>query len=315
MPQYIEVAQTLPFDGVIFEVATPEDSRGLGWTLFGSTSVDKTLLKNAADQIAQIQWGRLTDNFLRINIYPADVDWFDDFDTLLDNLETAARFAHDIGFMGIMLDTEQYPGVNLFNYQQQKYRNKYRLKAYDAQAYLHGQQVMQAINRGFPGVTVLYTFGLTIGSQPQAPRDLAAHPYGLLMPFIEGMISAADDQTTLVDAFEGAYTYRDELQFLYAYKLIRGFTRDFYARNPQQYGRVVRAGFGLWLDHNDCDELGLQPTGCPPGFTPQTFEQAIQLALRYTDRYVWVYSEGLSWYTGEGIPENWKPALQSFFRS
>jgi hypothetical protein len=171
---------------------------------------------------------------------------------------------------------------------------------------------MRAFNRGYPGLTVLYNYGMTVGSQSGAPRDFASFKYGLLMPFIEGMIEAADEGAVLVDAFEGSYIYRDELQFLQAYKLIKGMTRDNYARNPQRYGEIMRAGFGLWLDHNYCGEPGLTPVNCPSGFSPDTFRQAINYALQYTDRYVWVYSQGVNWYTNEGVPAEWKDALYSF---
>ena len=166
---------------------------------------------------------------------------------------------------------------------------------------------MQALNRGYPGITVLYTFALT-HVPPQSTERLATYPSGLLKPFVEGMIAVADNKTMLVDAFEESYGYNDEIQFLLAYKRIKGLTRDFNARNPQRYGEVVRAGFGLWLDH-DCGEGGLVPEGCPNGFTPESFENALNLALKYSDRYVWIYSERVNWYTGKSIPPEWYSVL------
>jgi hypothetical protein len=312
VPTYLESAQALPFDGLILDIATPDHPRGLSWTLFDNDRVDQTLLDNLSTQFTELNWGRLTDNFLRVNVAPANVDWFDDFDPILYNFEAVARLAQQLGFKGIMFDTEQYGEMQPFDYRKQVGQKRYSYEQYDAQAFLRGQEIMQALNKGYPGLTILYTFGLTIGSQPNAPRDLSEFNYGLLMPFIEGMIEAADEGTTLVDAFEGSYTYRDELQFLQAYKLIKGLTRDNYARDPERYGQFMQAGFGLWLDHNYCGEPGLEPSGCPSGFTPETFEQAMQNALAYTDRYVWIYSQGLNWYTGEGIPQIWVQALNSF---
>jgi hypothetical protein len=312
MPNYLDVAQSLPFDGLILDIATPENRNGLSWTLFGDTAVDSQLLDELGNNFSGMEWGKLTDNFLRVNIAPANVDWFDDFDTIEANLEAIAHLAKQLGFKGIMFDTEHYGDMRPFDYQQQEYSDRHNYEEYDAQVFLRGQEIMEAFQRGYPGLTILYTFGLTIGSQPNAPRNRAEFNYGLLMPFIEGMIAAADEGTILVDAFEGSYIYRDELQFLQAYKLIKGSTRDSYARNPERYGQFFQAGFGLWLDHNYCGEPGLQPTGCPSGFTPETFQQAINNALNYSDRYVWIYSQGLNWYTGEGIPAEWKASLYSF---
>jgi hypothetical protein len=209
-----------------------------------------------------------------------------------------------------MLDTEQYPGIEIFDYPMQKYIDRYDYATYDAQVFARGQEIMRALNRGYPGITVLYTFGLTIGAQFGGGRDLLPHTRsGLLTPFIEGMIDAAGETTTLVDAFEDSYPYSEEAQFLAAYKLIKGFTRDFYTRNPAAYGEVVEAGFGLWPEH-DCGESGLQSTTC--SFRPETFRNALDLALRYSDRYVWIYSQTANWYTGEGVPPEWKAVLDSF---
>jgi hypothetical protein len=311
IPQYADQLENLPFDGAIFDIATPADTRGLSWTLFGDQPVDQTLLGEIADQLNDFKWGRLTDNFLRVNFSPSNVDWFDDFSTILNNFEAIARLAKQLGFKGIMLDTEQYGEMLPFDYRQQLYNSKYTYEQYDAQVYTRGQAVMQAFQKGYPGLTILYTFGISIGSQPGA-NNRSEFKYGLLLPFIEGMISAADDNITLVDAFEGSYIYREDLQFLQAYKLIKGITRDTLARDPERYDQFIQAGFGLWLDHNYCNEPGLTPANCPSGFTPEMFQQAINYALQYTDRYVWIYSQGVNWYTGEGIPPEWNDTLSSF---
>jgi len=312
MLEQIEAWQQTPFDGLILNIATSKDSRGLAWTIFGDQRIDQAQLDRQVERFSGFNWGRLTDNFLRVNVYPATVDWFDNFDAILYNVEAMARLAYQLGFAGIMLDTEQYPGIEIFDYPKQKYKDQYDYAAYDAQVFLRGQEIMRALNRGYPGITVLHTFGLTIGAQFGGGRDLLPHTRaGLLTPFIEGMIDAAGETTTLVDAFEGSYTYSQEAEFLAAYKLIKGFTRDFYARNPAAYGEVVEAGFGLWLDHG-CGDAGLSSTTC--GFQPESFQNAVDLALRYSDRYVWIYSQTVNWQTGQGIPPEWSTALNSFRR-
>jgi hypothetical protein len=310
MTDVIEAFQQTPFDGLILDIATPNDRRGLAWTVFGDQRVDHAQLDRLAERFSGFNWGRLTDNFLRVNIYPATVDWFDDFDAIIDNMEALARLAYQLGFGGIMLDTEQYPGVEIFDYTKQKYKNQHDYAAYDAQVFLRGQEVMRALNRGFPGISVLYTFGLSTGAQFGGGRDLL--PYtgsGLLTAFIEGMIDAAGETTTLVDAFEASYTYTQEAEFLAAYKLIKDFTRDVYARNPTAYGEATQAGFGLWIDQG-CGDAGLTSSMC--GFTPESFQSTVELALKYSDRYVWIYSQSINWHTGEGIPPEWQTAIDSF---
>ncbi len=312
MVDSIDSFQQTPFDGLILGIATSKDTRGVAWTVFGDQRIDQPQFDRLADRFSGFNWGRLTDNFLRVNVYPATVDWFDNFDTILANFEAIARLAHQLGFTGIMLDTEQYPGIEIFDYPKQKYADQYDYAAYDTQVFLRGQEIMRALNRGYPGITVLYTFGLSIGSQFGGGRDLLPHTRsGLLTPFIEGMIDAAGEMTALVDAFEASYTYSQEAEFLAAYKLIKGFTRDIYARNPAAYGEVVEAGFGLWLDQG-CGDAGLSSTTCR--FRPETFQNAVDLALKYSDRYVWIYNQSVNWVAGEGIPPEWEAALDSFRR-
>ena len=91
-------------------------------------------------------------------------------------MKEAERTIHDLGFKGIVLDTEQYGDVHLFTYPALKSANRYTFDEYSDQVFERGQQVMAALNRGYPGLTVLYTFGLTIGIQPIAFADLPNHP-------------------------------------------------------------------------------------------------------------------------------------------
>jgi hypothetical protein len=187
------------------------------------------------------------------------------------------------------------------------YRDRYSFDEYAEQVYRRGQEVMAALNRGYPGPTVLYTYSLSLASQNFARQWLPTFHYGLLVPFVEGMIGAADAETILVDGFEVSYGYSEEGQFRYASDLIRNDTADNFARDSERYRVTMHVGFGLWLDH-DCTE-GLLPTGCPNGFTPESFQRALDLAFQYSDGYVWIYSQRVNWYTGEGIPTEWQSVL------
>jgi hypothetical protein len=307
-PAYIEAAQNLPFDGLILDIATPRHEAGLSWTLFGAERVDRPFLDGLASEMSGLEWGRLSHNLLRVNVTPGNVDWYDDFDSILYNMEAIAKQARDLGFAGIMFDTEQYPsGFALFDYSRQIYRDRYSYDEYAEQVYRRGQEVMAALNHGYPGLTVLYTYSLSLASQHFSRNWLPTFHYGLLVPFVEGMIAAADSEAVLVDGFEVSYGYTEEGQFRYAADLIRNQTATTFARDPDRYRTVTRVGFGLWLDH-DCAN-GLVTGGCPNGFTPESFRRALNLAQQYSDGYVWVYSQRVNWYTGDGIPMDWQPVL------
>lgn len=303
-------AQTLPFDGAIVDVETLLDVRGLSWTLFGSQPVDQAVLDELAAQYAHLPWGRLTDNFLRLTVHPADIDWFDDdlppfhWVTVNNNAEAWARLTRELGFVGIMLDVEQYGEAHLFDYSQQPQADHISFDAYAEQAFRRGYDYMIALQNGYPGLTVMFTYALTVDFSAPSER------YGLLVPFVEGMLSAAAPSITLIDGYEHSYIYRDEGQFQWGRnRILTAAPR--YSASIARFEYPPRVGFGLWIDPV-CGAGGLPLEGC--GFTPAEFTTALTNALKHTDRYVWLYSEDINWYTGQGIPPLWQTTLNAFRR-
>src|SRR5215207_9220918 len=175
----LESARRLPFKGLVVDVETPLDARGLSWTLFGSEAVDQTTLDLLAADYGDLEWGRLTDNFLRLTAYPADVDWFDDWTTLEANVQAWAHLARELGFVGVMFDVEQYSDAHLFEYALQKDAGATSFNVYTAQAFQRGQEVMDALEAGYPGLTVMYTYALTAETYDNL-GDPATRHYGLL---------------------------------------------------------------------------------------------------------------------------------------
>lgn len=302
MASVLPNVQTLPFDGVIVDVESPLDSRGLSWTLFGNQPVDSMFLSSLAEEYADLEWGRLTDNFLRLNAHPANVDWFDDWAIIESNGEQWARLARELGFVGIMFDVEHYSEAHPFDYAQQRDADSVTFDDYAAQAYLRGRDFMDALETGYPGLTVMFTYALTVDLSPANPRR-----YELLIPFVEGMLASADADTTIIDGYEHSYIYREESQFRQAREQILGGTRQYGTLN--QSDSPMRAAFGLWIDPV-CGSGGLPPEGC--GFTPSEFQTAVGHALTYTDRYVWIYSEDINWYTNQNIPPEWWDVMNTF---
>ncbi|MBZ0276399.1 MAG: hypothetical protein K8I60_09650 [Anaerolineae bacterium] len=308
MPAIVDEIQSLPFDGIVLDIASPVNETGLSWTLFGDDPVDTDQLDALTVDFAGFDWGHLTDNFLRLNLNPGNIDWFDDYSVALHNIELLAKLAHDLGFAGIMFDTELYPNImlELFNPGTLPHRDRYDDDAYAEQVYQRGQDVIQAMNKGYPGLTVMLTYGPSFVAHGGNP-----HPsYPLFLPFIEGMIAAADKGTILVDGFEESYYYEDESQFLTGYKRMRAIA-PLYVRDAGRYAEVVRAGFGLWIE-TDCGDDGLLSASCR--FTPDEFESNLNYALNYSDRYVWIYSQHINWYTGENIPPEWSAMMERFRR-
>ena len=157
---------------------------------------------------------------------------------------------------------------------------------------------MAAFQKGFPGLTVLVTFGPSLvwkqtggGAKPMA--DCAD---GLLVPFFDGMIEAAKKETQLVDGHEQSYGYRDVNAFKQAHEMIRTQAAGL-AADRRGYAQKVSAAFGLWLDF-DWQKYGWDPRRPDSNyFSPERFETSLRAALEQSDELVWIYTEKPRWWS------------------
>ncbi len=304
--KYTEHINTLPFDGLVFDIATPDDRRGLSWMIFREP-IDDVLLDEIRQQFDDYDWGQLTDNFLRVNIFNPDLTW-DDWDIGLTNLTKITALASDLEFTGIVFDTEQYGAVDLFDYPAQNNKDSRSFDTYSELAFQRGIDAMHALQDSYPEITVIYTLGITHRMTWVNSPPLEQHRYGLLVPFIEGMISVANPTVTLIDGYESSYLYRTEQEFATAYKWIHGGVSTQLA-DGERYRNTMQAGFGLWIDPY-CGDGGLPEAGC--GFTIDEFKQALSLAFAHSDKYVWLYNEHIDWFEDVGIPSNWREIMSQF---
>jgi hypothetical protein len=289
-----------PFDGCVFHIAaesaagTPEN---FTWLCWGRRRFSAAELKPAQTDLESIAWTRFSHNFLRFNVTPADLDWFDDHTAAVGNARIAAHVARAGRCQGILLDTEAYQR-KLFDYHKQRDASRRSWAEYAVQAQLRGRDLMMAFQEGFPDVTVLLTFGhsLVWKQSDAGKKPLADCPDGLLVPFVNGMILAAQGNTRLIDGHEMSYGYRDPALFARAREAIKvkaaGLSAD-----RLKYQNVVSAGFGLWLDY-DWPRFGWNAAKFESNyFSPQQFESSLRAALEQADEYVWVYSEKPRWWS------------------
>jgi hypothetical protein len=297
-----EMEQT-PFDGCVFHILST-DSQGrredFQWLAWGRRRFTEAELKPALDDLKATAFGRFRHNFLRFNTAPGAIDWFDDHDAILNNARLAATIAREGRCAGLLFDVEEYQG-GLFTYAQQRDAKTRSWDDYAAQARRRGREVMRAFQDGFPGLTVFLTFGHSLPRHlsGMGKTTLAECRYGLLAPFLDGLVDEAQGGTRLVDGFELSYGYRAKEQFDAGYRLMKEGVRPIVA-DPDRYARVVSAGFGLWMDHDwrkngwDVDDPSKNH------FTPSSFEASLRWALERSDQYVWIYTETPRWWSDEG---------------
>jgi hypothetical protein len=299
------------FDGVIFHAEPVRDGTptNFAWKSWSTTRFEYAdFAQDLADlQAAHQQFAHLTDNFLRFNVCPGDVDWFDDagFAVVVNNAELAGRVAKDGGCKGLMFDIEMY-NTSLFTYSQQAHKDTRTFAEYEEQVRRRGRELMQGFNRYYPDITILLTYGYGITG---VGGDRSQAPYGLLKNLLDGMLEAAADKTIIVDAYEGAYSFRTHEQFV---KARRSVKRDLarFAADRREYRKHMQVGFGVWMDNRYGAKDWFPEDFERNFFLPEEFEYSLFCGLHMTDRYVWVYTEHLKWWTNEKLPQAYWDALR-----
>ena len=184
MRAHIAEMEQMPFDGTVFHVTYTNSSsagaRGSGSFMsecWSSRAFTEAELKPALDDLKNTPFKRFTHNFLRFNVCPGNVDWFDDagFTAIVNNARLAARIAREGKAKGILFDIEQY-NFQLFNYRKQRDAATKSWDEYAAQVRKRGREVMAGFQEGYPDVTIL-PYARPVAPQYNAKRDLD-NPFG-----------------------------------------------------------------------------------------------------------------------------------------
>ena len=82
---------------------------------------------------------------------------------------------------------------------------------------------MEGFQSGDPDVTLFLTFAYSLPWRQSNgnPDRLPNVPYGLLAPFLDGMLDAAQGKSRIIDGFESSYTFKDTTRFAPAYKSMK----------------------------------------------------------------------------------------------
>jgi hypothetical protein len=305
--EHVAEMEKTPFDGCVLYLTypKPEGKPGrLSWDGWGRHAITDDEIKASLDDLRATKFTHFTDNFLRFNTTPGDVDWFDDdgYRTVLSNCRLVSRAARQGGCRGIAFDIEHYV-TRMFDYHKQKDAKSKTWEQYAAQARVRGREVMTAFQQEYPRVTLLMMFGHELaweGANRNAEK-LSEAQYGLLAPFLDGMYDVAAEGVTIVDGNEGAYNYnRDVARFAAGRKEIRQEVLPIVRTDHAKYERHVSVSFGLWLDFKWRTEGWDSKDASKNYHTPKTFERLVREALAQSDEYVWVYTEKAQWWTRHG---------------
>jgi hypothetical protein len=212
MREHINEMEQTPFDGCVFTVlAKNADGNSAPFIseCWGRRAFKKSELQNAIDDLKATRFKRFTDCFLRFDMTPGDVDWFDDFSAITNNVKLAAQVAREGGAKGILFDVEPY-AAQLFDYTKMRDAKTKSFDDYVKQTRARGLEVMKAFQMGYPDLKVFLTFGFEISQlQMEAARKpLSQVQYGLLPALLNGMLDGARGKSQIIDGFEPSYGYR-----------------------------------------------------------------------------------------------------------
>jgi hypothetical protein len=314
--QHIGEMEATPFDGCVFHInySKPQGRGNFMWECWDRRAFTAEDLRASLDDLKATKFTRFTHNFLRFNTAPGKIDWFEDFSAIVNNAKLAAQVAHEGHCEGILFDIEQY-NFPLFNYRKQRDAARKSWEQYAAQVRRRGREVMEGFQDGFPGLTIFLTFGYSLPWAQTSPkkRPLADCDYGMLAPFMDGLIEGAKGETRLVDGNELAYGYKEPAQFDKSYRTIRTNLLSIVA-DPKKYHDRFSAGFGLWMDNNWRKHGWNTNDFSKNYFTPEVFESSLRKALNTADEYVWIYTESPRWWSKGGgsvnIPAAYESAVQ-----
>lgn len=308
MREHIGQMEQMPFDGLIFHVRSAQE-KNLAWEIWGNNRFEVDDFKTALADLQSTDFRRFTERFLRVNVTPGNIDWFDDaaWAVVLHNFGVAAQIAKAGNLKGFMFDTEQYKD-HLFSYHQLANKETKSFAEYQLKVRQRGREWIQEINHWFPDITILLTYGYQI-TQPRAFEfSRSSGRYSLLADFLNGVLDASADKTIIVDAWESAYGYKSLEQFKQAYDTIKVKSLE-WTDSPEKYRQHIHVGFGIMMDYNWRKIPWNISDVSKNYFSPAEFENSVRHALQTSDKYVWIYTEQPRWWTNEKLPNDYIEAL------
>ncbi len=305
-----------PFAGCVFQIFAEGENqtyKNFTWNAWGKRAYESSQLEEA---FGDLRAGRsnplLPGSFLRMNASPGDLDWFDDFGSVLGNFRLAALLTAAGGARGIFLDVEEYAG-RVFTYASQTLAAERSWADYARQAEQRGFEIMSAIQSGNPGAKLALSFGPSLAWKLSKEGKLAAREisYGLLVPFVDGLVRAADREGQLIDGYELSYGYRTPVQYWEGYERMRQ-ARESLLSDPAKAASVMSFGFGVWLDF---DKRWSHAWHWRNHFSPAKLERSLRAAMEQSDWLVWIYSEAVHFWPGEHGIKPIPPAYLAAIRS
>jgi len=333
--------------GRLMRILTGEDTADVGQTIVHRKRIPEAHITPAIEDLKSAEFKRFKSNFIAVitGNAPGPMNWYDDewWATICHNIGMIARVAKQGRCKGILIDPEVYSyswwGYDRLTEAQgptKPYRrgNKefYAGKSVEdvmAKVRQRGREFAGAINREFPDPVLMFFHAAGYAAlQINDPRwGLKAAGFGLIGPFIDGMLEGSSNKTVIVDCTSQAKWWTERRQLAAARKLVK---QDALALSqvPELYRKKVKLGFTYRLGYTPNEEALGEQKGVPPPyeswmydpaspeknhFSPQKLEETLKLALEIGDGYILFWNYRANWWldspdarSADGAPFNKK---------
>ena len=140
---------------------------------FAKEPWQRAWFRNCLEDLKACRSQRLTD-LPHGRRQPGNADWFDDagWRNLVEHWRIAAWLARQGGLKGILFDPEPYTEpFAQFSYRAQPQRDQHTFAEYQAKARQRGREVMRAIAREYPNITLFTYFMNCVNSTALGQQD------------------------------------------------------------------------------------------------------------------------------------------------
>ncbi|HHH12303.1 MAG TPA: hypothetical protein ENJ77_00310 [Candidatus Moranbacteria bacterium] len=286
-----------PFDGVTVNTTAMWVMANQGYVSYEDIMSDVGSLRG---------YPKMKNSFLVILVAGAGTqpDPYDDWSRYIQGWVNFARAAKELGMAGVVFDNEPYVGTSPWNFPGGvKYAGRYSEEEYRNQVRRRGKETMEAMRKVFPDIKVLVYHGPYISEPSFYESDLKAQSdlSPLNGSFTAGLLEGAGEQAMVIDGGE-VYANRSEEDF-----------RDFYnfrkytmASDENDSPVVVPSLRKVWSKRLSVSN-GLYNLSWSASMSPEIMRTTVANAMKYSDDYVWIYTEEVNWMAD--LPSAWAEAI------
>lgn len=289
----IKSMEEKPFDGVAYSF----DFRI--YDLFDTTIYP--IEKFQFDDLKQINWGSLTDNFIRLRAQSLNgPNWTNDraWEKVLVNIRNISKAIQVSKAKGIFFDPEYYyhnlPDKNTWIYDKRLFPGL----TYEEVGNIvkkRGKDFIQALQyyKTDPDIVAFYLMSLVTLQKRQKPisqTGMALYPF-----FVEGMMIGKNPETSIIDGNELGFSYQSERQFVFSGKEIVDWGIDMMPDGLKAVYSKTTVSQPIFYDliYGTFPQYDKKLS---PDQKSNWISSNLYYACKTSDKYVWFYNSKLDWW-------------------